>query len=544
MKNTKAMIFVLLLVLMSPAALALVWQDPYWLPLGTKDPNAVTFGQTATAASGGFSSIDPSVGYRVELRKADGTLVKVLEDRNIDVSVYTGYETVKLSQADYAVGGDYFVRFTISDSHETKNKQLRLSVSGTNTCPVFDSLAAQTVREGDTLTFTVSASDADADPLTYSASGLPDGASFSASTGVFTWTPGNDDAGVYDIEFLVSDGTCAAVSMTVRVTVTDNAMPSVTLTAMPSEGREGMTTAFVCTAVGGDAPLFYSIDFGDGESIAASTATHKYAVEGSYTAVCTVTDADSDIASDSEVITVADYVPVVDLFAFPESGDAPLDVEFSCLVDGGNSPFIFVYDFGDGNTEVSSEDTVSYAYDAEGMYVASCSVIDADGDMGSDIVSIDVSTSNSCPVFAPLADQSVSVGNALDFALEAVDADGDVLVFSADAPFTAMLKGDGKFSWTPVALQVGTHVATFRVTDGLCEDVMSVDINVRGDGNTAPEAGFDWTPESPDAGETVFFTSTSTDADGDSLSCEWDFDADGLADSLDCDAKWIFTVPG
>jgi hypothetical protein len=63
------------------------------------------------------------------------------------------------------------------------------------------------VSEGDLLTFTISATDSDNDPLIYSASNLPPGATFDPETKTFSWTPGYDQAGVYpDVHFEVSDG--------------------------------------------------------------------------------------------------------------------------------------------------------------------------------------------------------------------------------------------------------------------------------------------------------------------------------------------------
>ena len=54
--------------------------------------------------------------------------------------------------------------------------------------------------------FTISATDADGDQLVYSASNLPDGASFDPDTRTFSWTPRYDQAGVYSVHFEVSDG--------------------------------------------------------------------------------------------------------------------------------------------------------------------------------------------------------------------------------------------------------------------------------------------------------------------------------------------------
>jgi hypothetical protein len=60
--------------------------------------------------------------------------------------------------------------------------------------------------EGQPLEFTISATDPDGDPLTFVAYNLPEGASFDAITGTFSWTPRYDQAGVYVVRFEVSDG--------------------------------------------------------------------------------------------------------------------------------------------------------------------------------------------------------------------------------------------------------------------------------------------------------------------------------------------------
>ena len=54
--------------------------------------------------------------------------------------------------------------------------------------------------------------------MTYSATGLPTGATFSALTQVFDWTPGVGTAGTYNVTFSVSDGSLTD-SETVTITV-------------------------------------------------------------------------------------------------------------------------------------------------------------------------------------------------------------------------------------------------------------------------------------------------------------------------------------
>jgi uncharacterized repeat protein (TIGR01451 family) len=71
--------------------------------------------------------------------------------------------------------------------------------------PVLDAIATpQTIVIGDTLTFTVTATDPDGDNLTFSLENEPSGATIDANTGEFSWTP--TSKGTYSATIKVDDG--------------------------------------------------------------------------------------------------------------------------------------------------------------------------------------------------------------------------------------------------------------------------------------------------------------------------------------------------
>jgi hypothetical protein len=81
---------------------------------------------------------------------------------------------------------------------------------------------SQTVSEGSNLTFGVDAAAPSGDDLTYSASGLPAGATFDPATHQFSWTPSHTQAGTYTVTFTASDGTGSdsfSASKVVTITV-------------------------------------------------------------------------------------------------------------------------------------------------------------------------------------------------------------------------------------------------------------------------------------------------------------------------------------
>jgi hypothetical protein len=116
-----------------------------------------------------------------------------------------------------------------------------------NNPPVINTVAAQTVTVGQTMTFNVTGSDPDAgDTITYSATGLPAGATFNASTQTFAWTPTSSKTGTFNVTFTVSDGMLSD-SEIVPITVQTSNQPPV-LTAIGNKSvSEAQTLSFTIT---------------------------------------------------------------------------------------------------------------------------------------------------------------------------------------------------------------------------------------------------------------------------------------------------------
>ncbi len=90
----------------------------------------------------------------------------------------------------------------------------------TNLPPSITGAPASTVTEGQSYTFTPSASDPEGDPLTFSVSNLPDWASFDSQTGTLIGTPSTASTGLYvDIVISVSDAAATASLDPISITV-------------------------------------------------------------------------------------------------------------------------------------------------------------------------------------------------------------------------------------------------------------------------------------------------------------------------------------
>lgn len=121
---------------------------------------------------------------------------------------------------NYDQAGTYPVTFTVNDgTGGSDSETITITVNNANQAPELAAIGNKTVNEGQPFSFTLSASDRDGNPLTYSASNLPQGASFNSSTKTFAWTPGYNQAGTYPVTFTVNDGAGGSDSETITITV-------------------------------------------------------------------------------------------------------------------------------------------------------------------------------------------------------------------------------------------------------------------------------------------------------------------------------------
>lgn len=149
--------------------------------------SATEAGSTATMTSGGYGLELAPGSYDVEIGGPLGTLFQ----ENVEL----GSANVKLDYTNDTV------------THPG------------NRAPVMQALQDRSVDEGDALEFVVFADDPDGDSLTFSAFGLPDGATFNPLTQTLSWIPNYAQAGLYgDVRFEVSDGSLTDFD-TITITV-------------------------------------------------------------------------------------------------------------------------------------------------------------------------------------------------------------------------------------------------------------------------------------------------------------------------------------
>jgi hypothetical protein len=142
-----------------------------------------------------------------------------------------------------------------------------------NRAPVLAAIGDKTVAESAALTITASATDGDTDPLAYTTSALPSGATFNAGTGTFSWTPTYAQSGDYQVTFTVTDGTTPdSETITIRVTNANRA-PAATADSYTTPEDQALTVAAATGVLANDTDA-------DGDALTAAVLAGPTAAQG------------------------------------------------------------------------------------------------------------------------------------------------------------------------------------------------------------------------------------------------------------------------
>ena len=410
-------------------------------------------------------------------------------------------------------GADYEVTITVTDdginpSALSDSETITITVNEVNQAPLIAAIGNKLVIEKENLTFIVTASDQDIPAqtlvLSISGDGLAPGMNFDPATGLFSWTPTEEQGGYeYEITFIVTDnGTNPdnlTGSETILITVTDTNEPPVLAAIGNKSVNELETLIFTAVATDPDLPsqtLTFSIDPAAqsiGMSIDADTGVFSWTPSedqggAMYEVTIAVTDngfnppALSDYETISITVNEVNQPPVLEPI-----GDLTVNelatLSFSASAGDPDLPAQTLSFSIDQNAialgmSITESGVFSWtpAEDQGGaIYQVTLTVTDNGTNPArltdSETFNISVTEVNMPPSISAIGDQSVNEQETLAFTVTASDSDvpAQTLLFTIDAAARALgmeISGDGHFSWTPSEEQGGTdYPVTITVTD-------------------------------------------------------------------------------
>lgn len=336
---------------------------------------------------------------------------------------------------------------------------------------------------------TLTGSDPDGDPLSFTVVSGPSNGSLTGSDSNLTYNPDPDFNGSDSFTFLVNDGTSNSSTATVDITVTAvNDSPVADDQGVTTEEDTAVSITLTANDVDGDS-LTYSVVVGPANGTLSGSApsltyTPDVNYNGSDSFTFTVHDGsvDSNTAKVDIAISTVNDSPVADDLTVTTDEDTAVAISLTGSdVDGDELTYSVLTFPANGSLSGTMPDlTYSPNANFNGLDSFNFNVDDGNGKNDTATVTITVTAVNDPPVANPQA-LSTAEDTPVGITLTASDVDGDDLTYSVvtGSAHGALSGTAPNMIYTPGANYNGPDSFTFEVNDGsVASNIATVDITV------------------------------------------------------------------
>lgn len=399
------------------------------------------------------------------------------------------------------------------------------TVGETNRPPVVTAIPDRTDYENDPVGFQVLASDPDGDAVTYSATGLPDGATINPATGQISGTLSYTSAGVYTVTISVTDTLGEITTVTFTWTVINVNRPPVVTHPDRNNAENDTVPGYTSTASDpdGDVLTFSATGLPDGISINTSTGTLSgylgYNTAGTYTPTITVSDGTLTASHTFNWVVTETNAPPVLTNPGPQTDyeNDTISRQFTATDEDSTGLTFSATGLPPGLTMSPTGLVTGYlTYDTAAVYTVEMSV--TDGTTTRTVIFTWTVIDVNRPPTVFHADRTNAENDTVTYPTTASDPDGDSLVYTAaDLPSGILINSaTGQLTGTLGYNSAGTYHPTITVNDGEATASHTFTWLVTNT-NRPPDAVNDAATVSQGMSVTVTVLNLDSDPDGDAL---------------------------
>ncbi len=407
-----------------------------------------------------------------------------------------------------------------------------LSTQVRNNKPVLNHIGDRKIVEGELLQFTVIASDADSDKLSFGTDAI---GILNLRSGAYSWQTEVGDAKKYTLSFKARDNYGGVDTEKIKVTVKEvnsvlksiDVTPANTLTGTqiininggktktlsaetngPYKGTATIPINFKGSASGGTSPYRYSWEFGDGEKSNLQNPIYTYSSAGEYNANFTVTDTDETSEKDSTTVYV-DPLPVLTTIK--------VSPETAKLVEGETQVFKAAPkdqngDHIDAKITWTSSDTTVGTVDEDGLFTAlapGTTMVNAINGLVTGNAVVIVTSPKLISIELTPVNPTINLGQTQQFTATGTYSDSTIKDLTATATW---LSGNPEIATIATGLATSKAAGTTDITasiDGITSPVQKLTVT------DVKLVSIALTPENPTiaVGETKQFTAIGTYSD-------------------------------
>jgi len=352
-----------------------------------------------------------------------------------------------------------------------------------NNYPIQAGIGSKSINENQTLSFTVSAIDADGDTITYGTNAT--GGNLNTTTGAFTWTPTFADAGTYIWYFNSSDSYGAVATETITVAVT-NIPLSITsrspLTDPVTIQGTGQTFIVYLNRSANVTWYFNGAPVQANNSITSASYTNITAGAGVHNITAIVSDGFETASTrwNWTVSSVATYMPPPPVNIASTTGNFYVNTTWQAGSGNVTSGYNVSVNgaWTNGSANIFANSTLSaHAWQNVSVYAFNNS---GTGNLNTTPAVRNTRIPNNYPLQAGIGSKSINENHTLSFIVSATDADGDTITYSTNATRGNLNPTTGAFTWTPAFADAGTYIWYFSSSDtygAVATETITVTVN-------------------------------------------------------------------